>query len=135
MDYAKYVRDTFEKEVRATFAKKPALIPFFLNHERRRLAEENLIKQIKVAEWKKGVWLNQHRIERIAKAAVNRFCHLALMKKEHELRSDAENARLDKFANREKEAALAFNDMAKDGVVAPLKHTTKQLGDEEATEI
>lgn len=133
MDYHRYVRDTFEKEVRALFAKKPAIIPFFLNHERRKLAEENLVREIKVTEWKKGVWLNQHRVERITKAAVKRFCDLALLKKEHELRSDAENARLDKHANREQEAAHAFNDMVKDGIVAPLQHSEKSLGGSEAT--
>ena len=135
MDYPKYVRDTFEQEVRTIFAKKPSIIPFFLNHERRKRAEENLIKEIKHTEWKKGVWLNQHRIERIAKAAVRRFCDLALMKKEHELRSEAENARLDKYANREKDAAQAFNDMMKDGAVSPLKHSEKTIGGDEPTKI
>ena len=131
MDYAKLVRDTFDSEVRSLFAKKPSMIPFFLNHERRNLAEQNLVKEIKVTEWKKGAWLNQHRILRIAKASVHRFCHLALLKKEHELRSSAENARLDKHANREATAAEAFNEMMKDGVVSPLKQTEKSLGGEQ----
>lgn len=114
MDLNDLIHQEVEKEIRRIFGERtPQLVPFLLKHENRPRLEKSLRMQIFGGEMRYGVKMDTARAKKIVQAGVAIFANIALGKKQRELMSAAERARLEKEAGREKEAAAWYEEEQK----------------------
>lgn len=110
MDLAEIIRSESEAAIRhecspAGRIKKPALIPFFLNHEHLKVLRKNLKLEIFGAEMKYGAKMDKTRVIKLVKAGVDVFLHAALEAAKLAHISPAERRRQETENGREQSAA------------------------------
>lgn len=110
MDLADLIRDESEAAIRHECGptgriKKPALIPFFLNHENLKVLRKNLKSEIFAAELRFGPKMDTARAKKLVQAGVGIFMHAALEKAIMEHQSPAERKRREDAAGAEARAA------------------------------
>ena len=114
MDLQDIIHHEVELEIRRLFITKPAIIPFLLKHERRKLFETNLRREIFGAEMRWGPKMDRGRVNKLVQAGTHIFAHAAIETQILNLMSPAERARREKEAGREKSAAEWFQDEQKE---------------------
>lgn len=107
MDLSQIIKQGFEAEVKNLMnsIKKPQLIPFLLQHERRAKFEERLRLEIFGGELRHGAKMNIARVNKLIQGGVVLFAKLAVQHKIEQLESPAARALRVQNAGKEKEAA------------------------------
>ena len=85
------VETKFNQFIHQTFLAKPHIQKFLLNHERKKVAIENLCEQIRLAELglPGKMRMNQKKYVSLIHGIARMFCDAALTAKEHEIMSEA----------------------------------------------
>lgn len=78
------VRNSFTNFIKKTFKDKYQLQRFFLNHERRQLVQDNLVKEIRLCELK-GKKLDRKTIDEMVQNMTRLFCKVSLNHKQMEI--------------------------------------------------
>lgn len=87
----KKVTDEFNKEVTRLFSNNPSILKFVLEHERKDLCINNIVKEIKLAE--EVINISKEHLKMLTKDFAVMFAKAALKLKEEQILSDAERAR------------------------------------------
>ena len=89
------VNKLFEKNIKQTFNSKPLVESFLLNHEKRPLLIDNLLREIDKLE-NSVIKTSRDHIETVVKSFTLVFAEAALMSKEQSLLSQNEKSRITK---------------------------------------
>lgn len=108
MDLAEIIQTESEAYIRERclkVIKKPAFIPFFLNHENLKVLRKNLRHQIFGSELRFGPKMDRARVNKLVQAGCDVFMHAALEEAKLKHMSAAERKRLEDKAGTEQRAA------------------------------
>lgn len=88
----------FDDRIRSVFKSKPELVRFFLNHERKNLALDNLVKEMRKAQYMVGAVLRddekgRRNYREMVEHTADLFCRAAIGTKEKDIMSAAEKRR------------------------------------------
>jgi hypothetical protein len=83
--------DTFDNHLKKEFKEHPNVLKFLLNHERKQLCINNLIREFKIAEWsiQRYDLLTLNSLKMFTVDFANMFAKAALKLKEQNLMSEA----------------------------------------------
>ena len=92
------IEKIFDARIKKVFGQRPDLLKFFLKHERKKLALDNLVEQVKQAEWVLGGKMNsdasgREKFTKMVEGTADLFCRAAIGQKEGEIMSSAERRR------------------------------------------
>lgn len=92
------IEKIFNARVTKVFGERPELLRFFLKHERKRLVLDNLVEQVRKAEWMLGGKMNsdasgREKFVTMVEGTADLFCRAAIGQKEGEVMSAAERRR------------------------------------------
>lgn len=107
------IADIFDDKLKDTFKDKPNILKFLLEHERKNLCLDNLMKEIKIAE--EIVNISKSHLKMLVNDFAIIFAKSAIQHKEQQLLSDAEKARQVKQHEEQEEykEMLESDDMVK----------------------
>lgn len=113
---ALYIKKGFSDLMMKVTAQKPTQRDFLLNHPRRHLAEQNVMKEMRVMSFTWGAKFQKKQLDELITAGATFFCLAAIKQKEDELLTAAERQRrIDKNFELERTQAMA-DDMMKEAM-------------------
>jgi hypothetical protein len=107
-----YIQKRFNNKIEEKFKDRFEIKKFFLNHERKDILFDNLIKEIKKADL--NFPLRSKYIDEIIDSFTLQFCRIALLNKEQQIISEVELNRIKK----EKERQLDLMDKVANADIA-----------------
>ncbi len=92
------IEKIFDARIRTVFEKRPDLMNFFLKHERKRLPLDQLVEQVKKAEWMLGGKMandanGKAKFHAMVESTADMFCHAAISNRDINVMSRAEKTR------------------------------------------
>ena len=111
---AKLVKAGFDLFIKLRYKDNPDLMHFTLTHERRHIAETNVMREIRLCSQLPRLKFNKKKLEQLIAAGASVFCDLAKAAKEKELMSKNELRRLESKAGELAETQAWVDDMARE---------------------
>lgn len=92
------IEKIFNARIKTVFGKRPDLMNFFLNHERKRVPLDQLVEQVKKAEWTLGGRMTDDaegkaKFHAMVESTADMFCHAAINNHDQKMISSAELTR------------------------------------------
>jgi hypothetical protein len=113
---ALYVKGGFTKFINKMILNHPEQKNFLLRHERRHIAEENVLKEIRHCSLKWGNRFNQKKLDELIEAGASFFCQCAISAKIKQLMTDAEIKRLESKESELQDTQNWLDDMEKEAM-------------------
>ncbi len=89
---------------------------FLLNHERRKIAEENVQKECNAASLRWGARFNKKKLDQLIEAGASIFCDCAIAAKIRQLTTDAELKRLESKAGELADTQAMVDEMEREAM-------------------
>ena len=91
------IKAVFDAHIKKAFKSRPDLARYFLNHERKNLCLNNLVEEVKKAEWMLGGKMEgeggKEKFILMVEQTASLFCRAAIGQRENEVMSSAERRR------------------------------------------
>lgn len=87
------VKKILDSHITKTYILEPDKINFLLNHERKNLLIDNLVREIRAAQLKTKLIFDKETMQGIVRDFCNMFCKSALVYKHDQLKSDIQRTR------------------------------------------